>query len=125
MSSASKFATSLCCIDGRIQLSIHNWLKEKHDVDFVDTITEPAIIKLFAYPQNNAMIKNKVLHSIKNNQSKLILVSGHFDCDFTEASKEKQISQIKDSIAQIKSWNLTIPVIGAWINEKSEVEQLE
>jgi hypothetical protein len=40
------FATSLSCIDGRVQLPMINWIKEKYSVDFVDTITAPGIDKV-------------------------------------------------------------------------------
>ena len=36
-----KFATSISCMDGRIQIPISQWIKENYSVDFVDTITEP------------------------------------------------------------------------------------
>ena len=39
--SEGKFATSVSCIDGRIQIPLTNWIKENYSVDYVDTITEP------------------------------------------------------------------------------------
>ena len=43
-----KFATSVSCMDGRIQIPLINWIKENFSVDYVDTITEPGIDKLVA-----------------------------------------------------------------------------
>ena len=43
-----KFATSVSCMDGRIQIPLTNWIKKNFSVDYVDTITEPGIDKLVA-----------------------------------------------------------------------------
>ena len=40
-----KFATSVSCIDGRIQIPLAKWIKENYSVDYVDTITEPGVDK--------------------------------------------------------------------------------
>jgi len=36
------FATAINCMDGRAQLPVIEWIKEKQPVGFVDMITEPA-----------------------------------------------------------------------------------
>ena len=41
--SEGKFATSISCIDGRIQLPLAKWIKENYSVDYVDAITEPGV----------------------------------------------------------------------------------
>ena len=38
-----KFATSVSCMDGRIQIPLAKWIKENHSIDFVDVITEPGV----------------------------------------------------------------------------------
>ena len=40
------FATSVSCIDGRVQLPMISWIKDRYSVDFVDTITAPGIDKV-------------------------------------------------------------------------------
>ena len=40
-----KFATSVSCMDGRIQIPLNKWIKENYSADFVDTITEPGVDK--------------------------------------------------------------------------------
>ena len=39
-----KFATSVSCMDGRIQIPLTNWIKENFSVDYVDTIKNPELI---------------------------------------------------------------------------------
>ena len=41
--SDKSFATSLSCMDGRVQLPMIDLIKKKYSVDFVDTITAPGI----------------------------------------------------------------------------------
>lgn len=36
--SEGKFATSISCMDGRIQIPLANWIKENHSIDYVVTV---------------------------------------------------------------------------------------
>ncbi|MGI0003888.1 MAG: carbonic anhydrase, partial [Candidatus Nitrosotenuis sp.] len=112
-----KFCTSICCIDGRIQLPIIHWLKEKYNVSYVDTITEPGVDKLFSIANKIEEIKSKVSISVNAHGSKLIMISGHHDCAGNPVSKKEHIAQIKNAISAIQSWRLPVKVIGAWVNE--------
>ncbi|HEX6967686.1 MAG TPA: carbonic anhydrase, partial [Micromonosporaceae bacterium] len=38
---SGRFATVLTCIDGRIQRPLDEWVRQRLDVEYVDTITEP------------------------------------------------------------------------------------
>lgn len=120
-----KFGTAINCTDGRIQIPIIQWLKENQGIDNVDTITEHGIVKLFSNSEEVVKIKSKVSLSIEASDSKIILVSAHHDCEGNPISKEEQISQIKNAISVIKSWELSATVIGVWVNEKSHVEVVE
>ena len=62
------FATSLSCIDGRVQLPMINWIKEKYSVDFVDTITAPGIDKVI-FDGDIESIKKSIMVSISNHKS--------------------------------------------------------
>ena len=119
------FGTCVTCIDGRIQEPLQQWLKKKYELDYVDMITEHGAEKLFSDDKHQSELRNKVSYSIKNSNSKIILVSAHHDCEGNMVSKDKQISQIKDAISIIQSWNLGVPVTGAWFNEQLQVESIE
>ena len=56
--SEGKFATSVSCIDGRIQFPLASWIKKMHSIDFVDVISEPGVDK--------KIVENIDLESIKN-----------------------------------------------------------
>ena len=112
-----KFATSVLCMDGRIQIPLTNWIKENFSVDYVDTITEPGIDKLVADNTDLESIKTKVGISINKHESELIVVSGHYDCAGNPVSNEEHITQIKKGIEVISSWNLGVKVVGVWVDD--------
>jgi len=119
-----KFATSISCMDGRIQIPINNWIKKNYSVDYVDTITEPGVEKKISENIDVEQIKSKTEISIYKHKSGVIVVSGHHDCAGNPVSKEEHISQISKGIQIIKSWNFDAQVIGIWINENWEVEKV-
>ena len=112
-----KFATSVSCMDGRIQIPLTNWIKENFSVDYVDTITEPGIDKQVADNTDLESIKTKVGISINKHESELIVVSGHYDCAGNPVSNEEHITQIKKGIEVISSWNLGVKIVGVWVDD--------
>ena len=121
------FATSINCIDGRIQLPISNWIKQKYSIDYVDVITHPGSDKIIGEKNIEGIseIKTKTLVSINAHNSKLVVISGHHDCAGNPVSKEMHLTQIKKSINIIKSWNCPVTVIGVWINDQWEIEEIQ
>lgn len=79
-------------------------------------------MKLFSRAEPIERIKSKVLHSINPEKSGIILVSAHHGCDGNSVTKDEQISQLRDAISVIKSWNLPADVVGVWVNEQLQVE---
>ena len=74
-----KFATSVSCMDGRIQIPLTKWIKENYSVDYVDTITEPGVDKTITENSVFESIKTKVSISINAHKSELVVLSGHYD----------------------------------------------
>lgn len=118
------FGTSISCMDGRIQIPISKWIKENYSVDFVDTITEPGVDKVLVENPHNESIKNKVSISINAHKSKLVVVSGHYECAANPVSDEEHISQIKKDVETISSWNLGVEVVGVWVDNSWKVNRL-
>jgi len=119
-----KFATSVCCMDGRIQIPLISWIKDNNSVDYVDTVTEPGVDKLTLDSDAVEKIKSKVGISINAHGSNLVIVSGHHDCAGNPVSKEEHLNQIKKWVDVINSWNLGVQVIGAWVNENWQIEKI-
>lgn len=119
-----KFATSVSCMDGRIQIPLAKWIKENHSIDFVDVITEPGVDKMVAENLDLESIKNKVGISINAHKSDLIVVSGHYDCAGNPVSDEEHISQIRKGVEVISSWGLNVKVVGIWVDDSWNVNVL-
>ena len=115
--SKNSFATSLSCIDGRVQLPMISWIKDRYSVDFVDTITAPGIDKVI-FDGNVESIKKSLMISISNHKSSHVVISGHFGCAGNPVSDEDHFIHIKKSVEIINSWNLDADVVGVWLDEK-------
>jgi len=116
-----KFATSVSCMDGRIQTPLAKWIKENYSVDYVDTITEPGVDKTITENSVFESIKTKVSISINAHKSELVVLSGHYDCAANQVSNEKHIELIKKGIEVISSWNLGVKVLGVWVDDSWNV----
>jgi hypothetical protein len=113
----NSFATSLSCIDGRVQLPMISWIKDRYSVDFVDTITAPGIDKVI-FDGDVESIKKSLMISISNHKSSHVVISGHFGCAGNPVSDEDHFIHIKKSVEIINSWNLDADVVGVWLDEK-------
>jgi hypothetical protein len=123
-----KFGTAINCMDGRAQLPVTQWLKQKYSLDYVDMITEPGPDKMLTQgtPGQIDSIKSRVLISVNAHGSKTILVAAHHDCAGNPVDKKEHIRQVKECVKILQSWKLSVTVIlGAWINENWEVEIVE
>ena len=119
-----KFATSISCMDGRIQIPLNEWIKKNHSADYVDTITEPGVEKKITENMDLEKIKAKAEISIFKHNSDLVVVSAHHDCAGNPVSKEEHIAQVKKSMETVESWNFPVKVLGVWVNDQWEIEQI-
>lgn len=122
---AGDFATSVSCIDGRIQEPISDWIKKKYNVDYVDTITEPGLDKrIYEFPEISKELRKKAAISVRAHKSKLVVVSGHAECAGNPVSDEQHKDDIAKGIQVAKSWNLGVDVIGLWVDSNWTVHQV-
>ena len=119
--SEGKFATSVSCMDGRIQIPLAKWIKENFSFDYVDAITEPGVDKSITKDSIIESIKTKVGISVNAHKSKLIVFSGHYDCAANPVSNEEHVEFIKKGVEVISSWNLGAKVIGVWVDDSWNV----
>jgi len=136
------FATSISCMDGRIQPVLSDWIRRNYKVDFVDTITAPGVDKRISDEQNLEPLIRMVKISNRAHGSRLIVVSGHHDCAANPTSEENHIAQVKKCVDVIRSWeekhqlsggrrdnsatstaasdnsnNSSIEVVGVWVGD--------
>ncbi|UCG35702.1 MAG: hypothetical protein JSW17_02585 [Candidatus Omnitrophota bacterium] len=121
------FCTSIHCMDGRIQKPLQEFLKEKYNAEYVDTITEPGPCKILAENDNKTLINSileRVKISVAKHGSKLIAISGHHDCAGNPKDEQTQKDQIKQSINYLENIYPDVKIIGLWIDDKWTVNNV-
>ncbi|MBC7345036.1 MAG: hypothetical protein H5U03_06435, partial [Clostridia bacterium] len=91
---AHGFAATINCMDGRTQLPVINYVKDKYGVDYVDVITEPGPNKLLAERGDEALlasIRRRLEISVLKHGSRHVVIVGHHDCAGNPVEKETQL----------------------------------
>lgn len=121
------FATTITCMDGRIQKCVNEYVSAKTNRAYVDTITLAGPSKVISENKLNGVIDNLKFRldvSINQHDSNYIAIVGHHDCAGVIESDNTQKEHIKHSCKQLQSWYPNIKVEALWVNEKFEVEVL-
>ena len=122
------FATSIHCMDGRVQLPINKYMQKKYNVRYLDAITEPGPNKILAEMADDRLvqsIKNRVDISVHKHGSACIAVSGHADCAGNPADKKTQLKQIDQCADHLKRWYPDpVQIIKLWLDENFKVYEL-
>ncbi|RPF53401.1 carbonic anhydrase [Aquisalibacillus elongatus] len=120
------FVTAINCMDGRVQEPVIQWMKSKYQVDYVDMITEAGPNKYLLDGSEDQVesLKTKVDISYSKHGSKVLAIVGHHDCAGNPIDKEEKVAQIKQSIQKAKTWGFELDIIGLYVNEKWEVEEV-
>lgn len=121
------FATAINCMDGRVQLPVIKYLKNRFGIDYVDMITEAGPIKYLA--ENNEKttvesIRKRVELSVTKHGSEVVAIIGHAGCAGNPVERDIQIRQIKKSIELAESWGFVVQFFGLFVNERWEVEKI-
>ncbi|MDD2233866.1 MAG: hypothetical protein PHZ11_02220 [Desulfitobacteriaceae bacterium] len=120
------FGTAINCMDGRTQLPVNEYLRNRYNLDFIDTVTEPGPVKILAENQAGVeSIRQRVKISVEGHGSKLIAIIAHYDCAGNPVSKEIQLQQLDAAIKIVRSWNYEVEYIGLWVDDKWQVEQIQ
>jgi len=119
--------TAVNCMDGRTQLPVIHYLKKRFNVKYVDIISEPGPNAILAKNTNSSLVKSildRIEISLSKNLSVGIAVVGHHDCKGNPEGKEEQISSIWKAKKHLRTFFNNVEIIGLWVNEKWEVEEI-
>jgi hypothetical protein len=121
-----RFGTAIACIDGRIQEPVRLWLKDHYHLDAVDMVTEPGVDKVFTFgPQEIVeQIKAKALISLSTHGSSIVALVSHAECANNLVSEDTHREYVRTGMQAICNWSLPLEVIGLWVNDKWEVEEI-
>ena len=121
------FCTVINCMDGRVQVPVINYLTKRFNVKYADVISEPGPNRILATQMNPNLVEsilNRVNISVQNHGSVGIAIAGHHDCAGNPAGKDEQISHIHDAIKFVHSRFAHLEIIGLWVDENWEVEEV-
>jgi hypothetical protein len=121
------FCTAVNCMDGRVQLPVIHYLKDRFGVEFVDTVSEPgpnAILALGADRSAVESILRRVRISVERHKSAGIAVVGHFDCAGNPAERAEQTRQTLAAVRYLAEMFPGVPVVGLWVNQAWEVSEV-
>ena len=119
------FATAINCMDGRTQLPVNEWLRRRHSVDYVDTITEPGPVAILSGTTDEAAIaglRRRVAISVEKHGSRAVAIVAHYDCAGNPRPKPEQLEQLRLAAATVDSWGLGVAVELLWVGDDWQVE---
>ena len=123
-----KFGTAINCIDGRTQEPVIDFMKHKYGIDGVDMVTFPGmdgILSSSGIADVIAIIRNAVSISIEKHGSRIIAVVGHFDCAGNPGNREHHYTHIDKAVQEVSSWNFDVEIVGLYVNDKGQIEQVK
>jgi len=118
-------ATCLNCMDGRVQLPVLHWIKEKYSVDFVDVITEAGMDGVLSNQEDIREVLRSIAISINVNKSTRLFVVGHYDCRGNPVEESVHRQEIKNSVKRLKEHWPKQEVVGLWVNKNWQVEPVD
>ena len=124
------FCTAVNCMDGRVQLPVIAFLKERFAVEHVDTITEPGANRILGRQTSVALIASileRIRISVEHHNSVGIAVAGHHDCAGNPGGKDQQTSDTVAAVEYIRkrcSRYGRLEVIGLWVDENWSVSEV-
>ena len=121
------FCTVINCIDGRVQIPVINYLKDRFNVEYVDCVTEAGPNRIVGGGSNElllASIIDRVKISVTHHNSVGLAIVAHHDCAGNPTSKTEQLEDLEFGVKYLTEQFGEIPVIGLWVDEKWEVSEV-
>mgnify|MGYP006883055592 CR=1 FL=1 len=120
---ASRFATVINCMDGRVQHPVNEWMKIKTGAEYIDVITEAGPDKIMASTATaSRLILQRILVSRDKHKSTKLALVAHHDCAGNPVAKEEHIRQLSQAAKIMATWNLGMKILLLWVDENWEVE---
>jgi len=114
------FCTVINCMDGRVQIPVINYLRERFSAEYVDSITEAGPNRIVGRQSDSVILKSildRVEISVVHHGSVGLAIVGHHDCAGNPVSKTDQIEDIESAVNYLAKRFGEIPVIGLWVDE--------
>lgn len=121
------FVTAINCMDGRVQLPVIEYLRDRFDAAYVDVITEPAPNRILAGREQpgSGSIFRRVDISTACHGSRRIAVVGHADCSGNPAGCDEQNAQTRTAAGILRERYPDAEIVALWVDETWAVHELE
>jgi carbonic anhydrase len=121
-----RFGTIITCMDGRVQEPVREYLRGRYLEEYWDVVTEAGVDRVLALGPEKAAkaIWRKVCLSVTVHGSKRVVVVGHDDCAGNPVTREEHWEHIRKALDTVRKWMLPVQVIGLWVPEDGELEQV-
>lgn len=123
----TRFATVVNCFDGRVQEPVSTWIKAHASVAYVDVITAHAPERVLTGGSHAEIthIHDEVRHSMRKHDVHVLAIVGHAGCEGNTVARLEQLAQLQQALAVVASWDVSIPVVGLWVDARGQVEQVQ
>jgi hypothetical protein len=114
-------------MDGRVQIPVIAYLKERFKVDYVDVVSEPGPNKILAEGINQKLLESiwtRVEISLTKHDSLGIAVIGHHDCAGNPVAEPDQRDHTAAAVRRVRNRFGSVPVIGLWVDRNWEVSEI-
>ena len=120
------FCTAINCMDGRVQLQVIGFLQNRFKAKFVDCITEPGPVRIFARTTDLTVLNSIIIRtdiSVQQHGSGGIAICAHPDCTGNPVDDEVQKAQLKRSVIFLKETYPNVDIIGLWIDNNQKPQE--
>ena len=126
MGASMSFATVVCCMDGRIQLPVIEYLQDRFKSDFIDNITASGPVGVISASPDSDETRSMIRMidiSISLHGSEQLAIVAHHDCagnPIPESAQRNQIDICKQYFAQLYP---DMEIIGHWLDHACQVHE--
>lgn len=121
------FCTAINCMDGRTQLPVNDYLRERLGVDHVDTITDPGPVRILTQEPNGEPAKSilrRIYIPVNKHGSRCIAVVAHHDCAGNPAPEQQQKDHLHPAIQFLRRRYRAVQLLGLWVDSNWSVSPI-
>lgn len=121
----SRFATALCCMDGRACEAVTQWGKATFQVHHVDLITEPGMEALLEKGEREFLewARRRAMISYEKHGSRVLIVAAHEDCAANILHHEERIMQVQRGVVNVFPWGFD-RVSPVWVGDDLSIRPI-
>jgi len=119
------FCTVINCMDGRTQIPVIEFARERFGAEYADTITEPGPNGILAGREDPVKVQSildRIDISVDKHGSSGIVIVGHHDCAGNPTAKDQQLQHLEQAVAFLRDSYPQVEVVSVWVNEDWCVE---